>query len=660
MIEIDSPPRAQVAPAEVPGLGALLALAVAVVAIAGLYLARDVLVPIMLAVLLSFILSPVVALFQRLRFPRVPAVVLAVLIALGLFGTLAGVIGTQVASLATDAPRYAVTIQHKVREARSSTIGRLPAMIGSLGRQFERASGGLATPVRVTTGPRALRTPPPPLAVEVQSPPLTPLALIGTVLAPIVGPLETTLIVVIVAIFILLQREDLRDRLIRMFGATDLHRTTTAMDDAAARLGRYFLTQVAINAVFGVIIGVGLYFIDVPSPVLWGVLAGLLRFVPYIGAFLSAVPPLILAAAVGPDWSMTLWVVGLFVVVEPVMGYVVEPMVYGHSTGLSPIAVIVSAIFWTWLWGPIGLILSTPLTLCLVVLGRHVKRLEFLDVMLGDRPALTPVESFYQRMLAGDSDEALDQAETLLRDRSLSSYYDEVAVKGLQLAAADCLRGVLDDARLDQLRRAAYDLVADLASHDDIDPEPDKTAATPSGRTLAEKAVPAVAPPAAAAHPLAPAWAINGAVLCIAGRGPLDGVAATILAQLLGKHGLGARTVGFGDVSRERIASLDLTGVLAVAVVYLDVEGNPAHLRTLLRRLHDRMPGVPVTVSLWRAGPGPDDETRDDAKAGRGDAIAGRPDANSLGATLRETVIACRNIAESAGAEDRELLQALA
>jgi hypothetical protein len=287
------------------------------------------------------------------------------------------------------------------------------------------------------------------------------------VLAPAVGPLETTAIVVIVAIFILLQREDLRDRLIRIFGATDLHRTTTAMDEAASRLSRYFLTQVAINAAFGVIIGWGLYFIGVPSPALWGVLAGLLRFLPYVGAVLAAIPPLILAAAVGPDWAMSLWVVGLFIVVEPIMGYAVEPIVYGHSTGLSPIAVIVSAIFWTWLWGPIGLILSTPLTLCLVVLGRHVKRLEFLDVMLGDRPALTPVESFYQRMLAGDPDEALDQAETLLRDRSLSSYYDEVVVKALQLAAADSLRGVLDDARLDQVRRAALTLVDDLSGHDD-------------------------------------------------------------------------------------------------------------------------------------------------------------------------------------------------
>lgn len=640
MVEADPALRPQVVPAEVPGIGALLALSVGVVSVAALYLARDVLVPIMLAVLLSFILSPVVELLQRLRLPRVPSVVLAVLMALGLTGVLATVIGTQVASLAADAPRYAVTIQHKVRAVRSSTIGQLPAMIGSLGRQFDRASGGLATPVRVTTGPRALRTAPLPLPVEVRAPPLSPIAMIRDVLAPIVGPLETTLIVVIVAVFILLQREDLRDRLIRIFGATDLHRTTTAMDDAAARLSRYFLTQVAINAAFGVIIGTGLYASGVPSPALWGVLAGLLRFLPYIGAFLSAAPPLILAAAVGPDWTMALWVVGLFLVVEPVMGYVVEPMVYGHSTGLSPIAVIVSAIFWTWLWGPIGLILSTPLTLCLVVLGRHVKRLEFLDVMLGDRPALTPVESFYQRMLAGDPDEALDQAETLLNDRSLSSYYDEVVIKGLQLAAADCLRGVLDDARLDRVRLAVRGLIAELSSHSDL--EPANADASASGRTLAEKALPAKAPPRAAEHPLPAAWRADGAILCVAGRGPLDDIGATLLAQLLSKHDLGSRVASFSDVSRERIASLDVAGILAIAITYVDLEGNPAHLRTLLRRLHDRLPGVPVTVGLWRAGPVAED----------------RPDNVRMETTLRETVIACRNIAETGSAADRDLLSA--
>ncbi len=287
-----------------------------------------------------------------------------------------------------------------------------------------------------------------------------------------VSPLATTAIVLIFSIFILLQREDLRDRLIRLFGSGDLHRTTLAMNDAARRLSKYFLAQLAVNTSFGLIVGIGLFVIGVPSPALWGILGMLLRFVPYIGAPLSALAPLALAAATDPGWSLVIWTAALYLVVELVTGQVVEPMLYGHSTGLSPFAVAVAATFWTWLWGPIGLLLSTPLTLCLVVLGRHVKRLEFLDVMLGDRPALSPVESFYQRMLAGDPDEALDQAEVLLRDRPLSAYYDEVALKGLQLAANDALRGVLSGVQLERVKEAVASVVEDLERHEDKDPPP--------------------------------------------------------------------------------------------------------------------------------------------------------------------------------------------
>ena len=198
-----------------------------------------------------------------------------------------------------------------------------------------------------------------------------------------------------------------------------------------------------MNTSFGVIIAIGLGFIGIPSPVMWGILGALLRFVPYIGAPLSALMPLTLAAAIDPGWSLLLWTAALYAVVELTLGQAVEPLLYGHSTGLSPFAVVVAATFWTWLWGPIGLILSTPMTLCLVVLGRHVARLEFLEVLLGDRPPLTPVQSFYQRILAGDPDEAHDQAEILLKDLSLASYYDQVVLNGLRLAVVDAERGVL-------------------------------------------------------------------------------------------------------------------------------------------------------------------------------------------------------------------------
>ena len=398
-----------------------------------------------------------------------------------------------------------------------------------------------------------------------------------------------------------MQREDLRDRMIRLFGSSDLHRTTLAMDDAASRLSTYFLTQLGINAAFGVIVSFGLYFIGVPSPLLWGLFAALMRFVPYIGSAISAILPIALAAAVSPGWSMAIWTAGMFLVIESLMGQVVEPLLYGHSTGLSPFAVIVSALFWAWLWGPIGLILSTPFTVILVVLGRHVEHLEFLDVLLGDRAALTPVENFYQRILAGDPDEARDHAERLLKDRPLIAYYDDVALKGLQLAANDANRGVLQGEALITMKTAVQDLVEDLGRiHDNL---PDASA--PKGNadipTLAEQGLPqAAAEPAALdREALAPEWRTDNAVLCVAGRGPLDEAAATILAQLLKKHGLGATILPYGKVLRREIEFVDLSGVAMVCMTYLEVTGNPSHLRYLLQRLRERLPAARLLVGLW-------------------------------------------------------------
>ena len=641
MPEIERPPGspAQVAPAEVPGLAGLLTLAVGVVVISALYVARDVLVPIMLAVLLSFVLAPLVGLLRRIHIPNVPAVIVTVLLALGIFGFVAAVLGSQVASLATNAPQYAATVETKVAKFRQSTVGELPKLIGRLGRQFDRASGVEPAPVRRGV---AVGTVQRPMQVEMRSAAVTPVGLIKSILGPVVKPLETTLIVLVVAIFILLQREDLRDRLIRLFGSNDLHRTTTAMDDAASRLGRYFLTQLALNAAFGGIIATGLYFIGVPSPILWGILAALLRFLPYIGAFLSALPPLVLAMAVGSDWSMAISTAFLFLAAEPVMGYVIEPMVYGHSTGLSPAAVIIAAVFWTWLWGPVGLVLSTPLTLCLVVLGRHFDRLEFLDVLLGDRPALSPVESFYQRMLAGDVDEVLDQAEQLLGERSLSSYYDEIAIKALQLAAIDADRGVLTPVRLQRVRDTSAELINDLSSHADETPAPSRREAS---LTLAERAVPVQSPPGEAVGLPPEAWRREGAVLCIAARGALDSSAAAMLGQILGKHGLGSRVIHHDAVSRERLAELDTAAAMLVVVCGLQFAGAPPHLRFLLRRLRARLPGIPMLVAVWSDGENSDAER---------EAVG----ADHYTATIRGAVVISLDVALGNDVEVKTMVQA--
>jgi predicted PurR-regulated permease PerM len=589
----------------IPGLQALLAVVVGVVVVAALYYGREVLVPITLAVLLSFVLAPIVDLLRRLWIGRVAAVLLAVLLALGAILFIGGLIGTQVAGLARNAPTYAATIEKKVSAVRIYTVDRFSEAMDSFGRELQGTDSNRAPSPTTQPAPAPSTSEEPrPLPVEVRQPNASPIELAERILAPILHPLATTGIVLIVAIFVLLQREDLRDRIIRLAGATDLHRTTVALDDAARRLSRYFLFQLMLNTAFGCIIAAGLFFIGVPSPVLWGILAALMRFVPYIGALLSAAFPLALAAAVDPGWSMVVWTAALFLVTEPLMGHVVEPMAYGHSTGISPVSVIVAAIFWGWLWGPVGLIFSTPLTLCLVVLGRHVERLEFLDILLGDRPALTPAESFYQRMLADDPDEAIDQAELLLKERSLSSYYDEVALKGLQLAATDASRGILPEDRLERVKKAVRSLVADLSDQDDKDPSPAKMGEESVTPSLAEKVLPKKPAPdidTPAPETLPSEWRTERAVLCIAGRGALDEAASTMLAQLLRKHGLGAEVVPHHAVARDRVNNLDVSGVAMVCVSYLEISGNPAHLRYLLRRLRQRLPGAPVLVGLWPA-----------------------------------------------------------
>jgi predicted PurR-regulated permease PerM len=627
----------RVAAAEVPGLRSLLAVVVSIAAVATLYFGRDVLIPITLAVLLSFVLAPVAALLRRAWLGRTLSVLLAALIALGAVILGGALIGTQLAGLAADAPRYAATVESKFESVRDVTVGRLAALMETRGGGLGGPRGGAGT--ERPASPSATPTEPRPVLVEIHQPDPTPVELIRQVLTPVVHPLTTAGIVFVVAIFILLQREDLRDRLIRLAGATDLHRTTNALDEAARRLSRYFLTQFAMNTAYGAVTWAVLAFIGVPGALLWGILAGLMRFVPYIGTVIAAAPPILLAAAVEPGWTMTLLTAAYFLVGETTMGQVVEPVAFGRSTGLSPVSVIVAAIFWSWIWGPIGLILSMPLTLCLVVLGRHVERLEFLDVLLGDQPALTPIESFYQRMLAGDSDEALDQAEVLLKTHSLVAYYDEVLLKGLQLAASDAARGALPPGKIDAIMVSARNVIADLSGHTGSPPTPPAETAMTDAPSLAGQAVADSLAPAALPEELPPAWRAPRAVLCIAGRGPLDEAAAAMLAQLLRRAGLGAEALPNAAVSRDEVSQLDVAGVTMACISYLEIKGSPAHLRYLLRRLRQRLPpGTPILVGLWPAT----DAVLNDPQ------VQGMIGADSYAASLHDAVAFCLDAAARA------------
>jgi predicted PurR-regulated permease PerM len=458
-------------------------------------------------------------------------------------------------------------------------------MVKNLGKEIEKPETGDKTAANQPAASPPSVQPQSPVPVEVRQSAATPMQLIYGAAAPLLQPLVTAGIVVVFVIFFLLQREDLRDRFIRLAGAGDLRRTTVALDDAARRLSRYLLAQTAVNASFGVLVGSGLWFIGVPNPGLWGILGMLLRFIPYIGPIIAAALPMIVALAVDPGWSMLLWTAGMFVVVELTTGQAIEPWLYGHSTGLSGIAVIVAAAFWTLLWGPIGLLLSTPLTMCLVVLGRHVEHLQFLEVLLGDQPALAPEESFYQRILADDPDEASHLAEEFLKEHSLSAYYDQIAIRGLALAQLDVNRGMLDHDHRVRIKGAIDAVIDNLCDHDDV---------PSAGSGASDEAVPA---PMFSAAELAPSWQ-GTPVLCVAGRGSLDEASAAMLAQLLQKHGIGARVVPSPAVSPPNLFALDATGVQMAFLCYLE-PGSFANPHYLVRRLRRKLPKAMIVGGFW-------------------------------------------------------------
>ncbi|MCJ2033356.1 AI-2E family transporter [Methylobacterium sp. J-068] len=567
---------------------------------AALYLGRDIFVPVTLAILLSFVLVPGVRLLRRIRVPRALAVLVVVLTAFGALLGVALLIANEAAQLASDLPRYQVTMREKIASlkeatAGSGTLSRMIDMVQDLGTELQpdltsRAPEGSAG----TLGH--------PLHVQIAAEKAGLLGTLGTFAAPILHPLATTGLILIFTIFILLQREDLRNRAIRLAGSGDLRRTTAAIDDAVARLSRFFLAQLVLNIAFGLVIGFGLWWIGVPNPILFGVLAAIMRFVPYIGAAISALLPLVVAAAVDPGWSMMIATAALFLVVEPIAGHVVEPLLYGHSTGLSPIAVILAATLWAFLWGPIGLVLATPITVCLVVLGRHIERLWFLDVILGDRPALSPPEIFYQRMLAGDPAEAIDQGRMFLKARALVTYYDEVVLAGLLMAQEDLSRGTLDRARQDEVGTALRTVVARLGTVPVGRKVGSGTAS--SGNSETSAAFAAIGPDrqiaAVVMRPgdLPPRWQATRPVLCVSSRGPFDEAATAMLGQILGRHGLSAEVVSMADLRRgERPA--DLSGIALVCFSYLEPV-SLSQIRLNVRQARRMIPGVKVLVGFWR------------------------------------------------------------
>jgi predicted PurR-regulated permease PerM len=554
---------------------------IAAIVVAALYFGHELFVPLALAILLSFILAPVVVVLRRWRVGRVLSVVLAVLLAVAIFTTLGAILTRQVTRFAAELPRYEYTIRDKVQRlqatlSRTGVVENASTVLKGVSKELEKPQEENKPKNEPDFAARPDQEAPKPMPVEVHQPPPTAIQSLQNLVGPLLRPLTVAGIVLVFVVFILLQREDLRDRTIRLFGTRDLQRSTAALNDAAYRLSRYFLTQLALNTAFGTVIALGLFAIGVPNAILWGMVAALMRFVPYIGGFIAAGGPALLAIAVDPGWSMALSTLALFIVAEPFMGQVVEPWVYGHSTGVSSLAIIVAATFWTLLWGPVGLLLSTPLTVCLVVLGRHVEQLQFLDVLLGDTPALAPEQTFYQRLLAADPIEIADQADAYLETKSLIEYYDGVALKGLSLAQKDVSNGLLDAEACERIVQTMMEVIDDLDEH--------------PGQRESELTV--------AGDALKPGWSSGTPVLCMAGVNALDGAAASVLAQMLQKHGIPTRTVPWKERGPFPVDAADMRDARLVCLSFLDPSAENA-ARFLVRRLRRRGAKPEILVVLW-------------------------------------------------------------
>ncbi len=534
-----------------------------------LYFARDVLVPITLAFILSLLIAPLVRGMRRLGLNQTFAVLAAVLVLAAAFGSVAAVIGSQLVRMAASLPRYEQTIRLKLETLDGATLGRLNDFTGQAGRLLnnrgpparpldERQSAGVDAPTQAAPVQAV------PIPVELHQPPPDPLQVIQRVLTSVWVPIETAGIVLVVLIFVLLEQEALRDRFIRIAGGSDIRLTTLAINDAGERLSRFFVLQFAVNMGVGVMVWIGLSLIELPHPLLWAVLAAVLRFVPYVGVWIAAACASLLAAAVETGWSLSFVVFGLFVVVELIAGQLVEPQLYGHTTGLSPLSVVIAAIFWSWLWGPIGLIVSTPLTLCLLVAGRHIKALSWLDVLLGDTQALTMPQRFYQRALSADSAEIISSARQFLKRNSFASYCDLVLMPALHLARLDLESGAIDAEQQFKVRGAMVDVIAAIGG------EPRRIlrrhlrssvlAQTNAGRQLRQQRElqsgrwqgPLSVPP--------------GSVMLCLGLGSIqDELAAELLVRILRDQKIDARHMSLDDLS----AVPPPNAADAISIVYL-------------------------------------------------------------------------------------------
>ena len=561
-----------------------------------LYFARAVLIPLALALTLNFLLTPMVMWLQRLHMRRVLAVAAVMLTSAAVVGGMGWVVSDQLLQVAADLPRYRLNIHNKIEALHlppDSTLGRAAESVKEIDVELGEAPDarplqtGPQVPATLKTGaPQAQ----PAVPVQIVTPPATGLRYLGEVLGPLLKPLGTGGMVVIFTVFILIKQEDLRDRFLRLAGVAQLHAMTLALDDAAQRISRYLLMQFVVNSCYGLCFGIGIFLIGVPNALLWGVIAGLFRIVPYVGALAATAFPLVLALALFHGWGPPVLVVLLFAFLDLVASNVVEPWLYGARTGISSLALLVTTVFWTMLWGWAGLVLAIPLTVCAIVLGRYVPRMSFLHVLLGDETALSVEAQFYQRLLALDQEDARSIAMNFLKSHTLVNLYDQVLIPALGMAEQDRHKGGLDETRESFLFLSASEIVSELAvyRHEDNAPKP---------RRLIPRWMSNKAPAAAVTSHSEPAPSAMR-IFCLAANDQADEITSSMLAQLLERAGHGVISLPVESGFEEIVQHLPPEPQDVICISALPPFAF-AQAASICQRVRLHLPEIKVLAGIW-------------------------------------------------------------
>lgn len=539
-----------------------------VLGVAALYWAQKVLIPISLAILLSFILNPLVVSLQKSRIGRVPAVILVVFMTFGVLGATGVAITHEVNGLLAELPAHKENIRRKILELRET--GK-----GTVFEKFQQTVQELTQEI-MQEQQQADEVVKEPIDVRIQT---SGLSRVQATLGPAAEVLADVALVIVLVIFILVQREDLRNRLVRLVAHGRLISATHAIDEASRRISRYLLSQVLVNAGFGLLLSLCLALVGVPYAFLWGFLAGVLRFIPYVGSWVALAMLVAFSFVIFPQWARPLITLGIFLALEVVTANVVEPLVFGHSTGISAVALLVAAAFWTWLWGPIGLILSTPITACLVVLGKYVADLEFFDVLLGDQPVLETHIRYYQRLLARDQDEATDLVEEFLSSHPVEAVYDEILIPALVAAKRDKGRGELSDEDERFILAVTRDLIDDLTGgRAAMEPAPAAETAEHDGQETPEQP--------------------KTLVLGCPAQDEEDELALRMFRALLQPAGFEVEVLSSTLLTAEVIARVnqDKPAVLCIGSL---PPGGLTRARFLGKRLHAELPSLTILVGRW-------------------------------------------------------------